>query len=314
MTPLEKSIIRAVVYFDLLDYPLTATEIWKYLYKPDVPSQERTLEHICTALEASPALKQCLSRREGFYCLRGREGLIPERKERNLRADRQMRKAVRLVKIFRWLPSIKMIAIASSLPLGNVKRTSDIDLFIIAKKDQIWWTRLLTVGFVKFFRLRPKGAITSNRFCLSFFITEDALDIGSAAFSADDLAFHYYVQTFMPLYDPDGLQEKFLQANRWLWSYLPEAEGGNACVLEVARPHWLQTWHRLAEILTWPLFNGFMSDWYCKIQLNILPSQLKSLANIDTRVIISDTMLKFHDKDNRLQLRALWLERLRAYD
>jgi hypothetical protein len=50
------------------------------------------------------------------------------------------------------------------------------------------------------------------------------------------------------------------------------------------------------------------------MQLRILPASLKSIANIDSRVIISDTMLKFHDKDTRHALKKKWLEKISAYE
>jgi hypothetical protein len=47
--------------------------------------------------------------------------------------------------------------------------------------------------------------------------------------------------------------------------------------------------------------------------LRILPERLKTMANIDSRVIISDQMLKFHDKDNRHEILKKWRERSMRY-
>lgn len=311
--PLETSILRTVAYFDLLDYPLTSTEIWKHLYHPDLSAEQRTLADVVAALKDSAALAGHLILVDGFYCLAGRQALIPWRQERNKRADYQMMKARRLVTILRFFPSFRMIAVASSLPLGNVKKDSDIDLFIIAKKDQIWWTRFLAVGLLKFLSQRPTARTRSGRFCLSFFITEDALDISSAALGADDIAYYYYVQSFMPLYDPDGLYDRFLEANAWIQRYLPQAAIGSSSTMEVSRPAWLDPWHGFFESLTGLISTGFLSDWYCRLQLSVLPDNLKSLANVDSRVIISDQILKFHDKDNRASLRRRWQERIKQY-
>ena len=313
MNQLDKAIIRTMAYFDMLDYPLTAFEIWKYLYRPELPTHARTIQQVADALEDSPELRQLIARVEGFYCLNGRESIVAMRKVRNLAVDRQLRKVVRMVQWLRLFPSIRMIAIASSLSWGNVKETSDIDLFIIARQGQVWQARLWAAGFLKLLRKRPQEGKTRDRYCLSFFITEDNLDVESAAVSPDDIGFQYYVASFMPVYDPDGLYGQFRSANHWLQKLLPNTFG-DRLIVEVGAPPALHAWHRFFSAILHPFFNGRFQDWYCNMQLRIMPERLKSIANIDKRVIISDTMLKFHDKDNRVSLRKQWLEKIHQYE
>ncbi len=312
-TALEASLLKTLAYFDMFEYPLTATELWKYLYHPELPAAERSLSRVIEALEQSERLRSQISVVEGFYCLKGREALIAERKRRNDRVDHQMRKAVRMVTWLRWFPWIRMIALISSLPMGNVKASSDIDLFIVAKKQYIWLTRLCAAGFLKVLRQRPDGDVSKDRFCLSFFVTEDALDLEPVSFGPDDIVFQYYVASILPIYDPDGLYSDLLKANRWLAKYLPNAQFEQQFVHEVFCPEWLWKVQSCIEFITWPFFNGYFDEWYCNLQLRILPERLKSIANIDSRVIISDQMLKFHDKDNRHEVVKKWHEHIRAY-
>lgn len=308
--PLEQAILRTVLYFDIFEYPLTATEIWKYLYRPELPESERDLMTIIEVLQRSDYLRERLTLVEGFYCRRGRESIIPERKRKNDRVDHQMRKTLRMVRWLRIFPWVRMIGIISSLPLGNVKQGSDIDLFIVAKKDTIWLTRLWVAGFLKILRQRPDTKEKKDRFCLSFFVTEDALDVSRASFGHDDIVFQYYILSIMPLYDPTRIYERFLEANAWLKKYVPNGFFPQIPVKQVGRPRWLALLHWFIDSATWPFFNGRLSDWYCNLQLRILPQNLKAIANIDTRVIISDQMLKFHDKDNRHQILKEWHERI----
>ncbi|MBI4090530.1 MAG: hypothetical protein HY422_00735 [Candidatus Komeilibacteria bacterium] len=311
---LEKSILRTIVFFDLLNYPLTSTEVWRWLYRPAVPTQERTLGKVADALEHSEALSNHIGRVEGFYHLKGRESIVPERKRRNNRVDHQMRKTVRMTKLLRCVPWVRMIAAYSSLAIGNVKETSDIDLLIVARKNTIWLTRFFTVGILKILRKRPDARTTQDRFCLSFFITDDALNVERGAFGADDIGYQYYMLILLPIYDPDKLLPKFRRANPWLAQTFPNSPEADTFTFPVARPVWLLALHRSIDIITWPFFNGIFSDWYCNMQLRILPEKLKSIANIDSRVIISDTMLKFHDKDTRHELRKKWLEKCASYE
>ena len=313
LNTLEKSIIKTLAYFDLFEYPLTATEVWKWLYRPEVSEEERSLFHIIKTLDTSTELQKYITLCEGFYCLQGCAHTIRERKRRNNRVDHQLRKTMRIVKLLRFIPSIRMIAIASSLPIGNVKETSDIDLFIITRRNQIWKTRLFASGSLKLLRQRPDKERTRDRFCLSFFVSDDKLNIEKAAFGNDDIVFQYYVQSFAPVYDPDKLYTKFFQENSWIAKHLPNAYFEQRLVNEVDRPLWLLFWHYFFNVITWPFFNGRMSDWYCNLQLKIMPESLKSIANIDSRVVISDQMLKFHDKDNRHEIHRMWLERTKQY-
>ncbi|MEK7584295.1 MAG: nucleotidyltransferase domain-containing protein [Patescibacteria group bacterium] len=314
LTKLEKAIVRTIAYFDILEYPLTQTEVWKWLHRPELTENERSLSKVREALEQSRALAEVLSLTEAFYTLRGREHLVPVRKMRNLNVDRQIQKVVRMTKLMRLIPSVKMIAIYSSLAIGNVKEQSDIDLFIVAKKNQIWWTRFLIVGLLKLLRQRPTAQVTRDKLCLSFYVTEDNLDISAASFGHDDIAYRYYVANFIPVYDPDHIYETFLRKNAWWERDLPNAYFPQQLLQEVARPAWLVLWHRLFEWVSWPLAEGPLSDWCCNLQLRIMPSHLKALANIDVRVIISDRMLKFHNKDTRVQQRKAWLDRIAAYE
>lgn len=314
LPPLEKSIFRTILYFDIHDYPLTAWEVWKWLYKPEGEEHERTLEHVEAALESSEVLQDHIERTEGFYHLIGRSELVPERKKRNNRVHRQLKKTERMVKLLRLFPSIRMIAIASSLATGNVHMSSDIDLVIVSKKNEIWLARLFAAGFLKLLKQRPSMRVTRDRFCLSFFVSEESLKIEHASFGSDDIVFHYYVNSFTPIYDPYGIHERMLKENIWLARYLPHAHVAHRLIHEVDLPQWIRWWHRIFEFVTYPLFHGFMSEWYRRFQLSILPPTLKSLANIDSRVIISDTMLKFHTKDNRRDLLKLWSERAARYE
>lgn len=207
-----------------------------------------------------------------------------------------------------------MVAIASSLSIGNVKRNSDIDLFIITRKNKLWSARLFTAGSLKLLRQRPDEKTTRDRICLTFFISEDALNIECGSYGDEDIVYHYYIQSFAPLYDPDGLYGEFIKQNKWIERFIPNAYFEQRLLHELGIPPILRLWHSLFSFVTWPLFHGPWSDWQKSLQMRILPNRLKSIANIDSRVIISDQMLKFHAQDNRHELYKKWSESMNAYE
>src|SRR2546427_10063583 len=69
----EQAVLRTVAYADVFDYPLHALEVHRYLH-----GIAATVE----ATEAALAKCSALSRRDGFYTLRGRESLVAVRNRR----------------------------------------------------------------------------------------------------------------------------------------------------------------------------------------------------------------------------------------
>ena len=76
-----------------------------------------------------------------------------------------------MAKIFNFLPFVEMIAICNSLAFANSHDNSDIDFFIIGKKNRLWLDQLLSVAIIKFLNLRPKPNNTKNKICLHFFLS-----------------------------------------------------------------------------------------------------------------------------------------------
>src|SRR6266571_5298698 len=71
--------LRTVAYADVFDYPLNALEVHRYLHAT-----------LATVEETEAALATCgaLSRRDGYYTLRGRESLVAVRGRRAASAAR----------------------------------------------------------------------------------------------------------------------------------------------------------------------------------------------------------------------------------
>lgn len=307
MTSLEKAIITTVAYFDLSDYPLTSTEIWRWLWKPE---EVVTLSHIQDLLISSPELAQRLTRVEGFYCLKGREHIVPQRKEANLRADKQMRRLRRYVRLFSLVPSVQTIMITSSLARGNVSEHSDVDLIVIAKRGQIWVTRLFLVAILKLLNKRPRPGHTSDTYCLTFYIADSALNVSGLMMDQDDAVFTYYAEGCIPVFNSSGVYEKFWQANQWIYKLLPHAAWSKATIAQYEPGRLMRWWRWLMAPLFTIISRSPFNDLVIRLQLLVMPEHLKSLANVDTRVVVNDFYLKFHDKDNRRELREHWHKNL----
>jgi len=306
-TDLEKSIIKTLAFFDIFNYPLTELEFFKWLYKPSSPV---SLADIRTTLTKSQWLSDKISQTQGFYSLTGREDIYLSRKTNNNLVEAKFKKVVRLVKVYRFLPFVRMIAICNSLAYSNANRDSDIDLFIISRRNQIWLARFFTIIIIKLLGQRPEAQNRRDTFCLSFFIDEDKLNIESGRLHKEDIYYPYWVSQLLPVYNPDGLYEKFLLANNWYHQYLPQAYANNF-LAEVKETKASSFWGKVIGFILYPPFLGsWLYNFYRRSQVKIIDRNLQKIVNIDTRVIVSETMLKFYPNDRRELFYKKWQGRI----
>ncbi len=306
MTDLEKSIIKTLAFFDIFDYPMTELEIWKWLYKP---GHKIDLSEIRHSLSNSKELKEHISLKEGFYCLKGKEQAYLRRKQNNNFAERKFAKAILITKIFRFIPFIRMVAVCNTLAYSNAREESDIDLFIISKKGKIWLARFFSILLVKFLKIRPKEDKKKDTICLSFFVDESDLDIQSVMIGEKDIYFPYWIQQLMPIYDPDGLYKKFMTANSWYKEYLPNAYNNIFSKMVTEKKISKFASGIFSLIFSPKILNHWLDDFYRVFQIRIIDRNLKSMVNVDTGVIINEQMLKFHVDDRREMFFKQWKEK-----
>lgn len=308
MNDLEKSILKTLAFFDVFSYPLTASEILKWLYKPQ---QKYLLSDIKAILKTSQVLKKELVSKEGFYSFKGRDHIYLRRKQNNNLAERKFCRVVYLARVYRFIPFVRMMAVCNSLGYSNASEKSDIDLFIISRRKTIWLARFFTTLIVKFLYLRPKEDSKKDTFCLSFFIDEKHLDIESSRMGNEDIYYPYWISNLVPVYNPDGLYEKFLKANHWYKKYLPNTYP-NQFSKEVKATILSNLFNHVASfIFNPPFIRRWSYNFYRRLQIRIIDKNLKALINIDTRVIVNEQMLKFYSNDNREFFAKQWKERVR---
>ena len=132
---LGKSILNTVAYFDIFEYPLTAMEIYNWLYgNYGLKTNDYGLKDVQNALDDSQFLKDRLETRNGFYFLKGKSAHVRTRLNRYNIAQEKYKRAELIANIFSYFPFIQFIAVCNSLAYNNVREQSDIDMFIINNK------------------------------------------------------------------------------------------------------------------------------------------------------------------------------------
>ncbi|MBU4347671.1 hypothetical protein KKF23_03930 [Patescibacteria group bacterium] len=335
----NKAIVETVAFFDLFDYPLIESELWRYC------GVECGLEDLKSALSNGGVLGGMIESLDGFYFLAGRREIIKTRQERRGYAQRKIKKAARVSKLFKLIPWIKMIAVGNIIGTDNLKDESDIDLFIITEPERIWLARFFCASFAQLLGLRPKKNNTRDKICLSFFVSEEAMNLEKLMLDGanipptplakggigalKDVYFIYWLTGLKPVYNKTGTYEKFMEANGWIKKYLPNL---NLFVpltpgfpVPGRAPLAASPWLRPASAgkrfrgqarsgagkLGMTVINR-LEQKAKKLQLELLPDNLKKIMNKDTRVVINDKILKLHSNDRREEYRRKWISKIQG--
>ena len=317
---IKGAIVKAVVFFDLFDYPLTLDEIWHSMsVKCELIEVIEALGNIAWKSPLPAFIKGGkVEYKNGFYFLAGRGAIVEERLKRYNFTDRKFKRALLVAKIFKFIPWIKMMAVGNLLGAHNLRDDSDIDFFIIAEDKRIWLTRFFCTGLAKLLRLRPQANNLRDKICLSFYVSEKAMDLSSLMLDnpptplseggqinppyppmfagADnvDIYFLYWLAGLTPLYDTGGVYYKLIKANQWLGAYLPNWRPVSQVAWRQVKPLASSFYRDIID-----LFIGGLEPQAMALQLKLLPAQLKNLMNQDNRVVVNNKAIKLHANDRR---------------
>ena len=288
---LRERIIRTVSYFDLFDRPLSRAEIFDLLYGKDAAREAAAVNDAITALAGAGKIKEA----GGLVFLFDRDpGLATLRVQRRQIAARKLRRARRWAGFFSALPGVRLVGIGNTLAYQNAKDESDIDFFIVTAPGMIWRTRFFCAAAAALFDLRPRAGNNRDKLCLSFFVTERALDLSSLKRGAEDVYMDYWIRLMMPLAGSAEARNRYRRAN----GLPPDAApiGGS----------------HLWRFLLFPvacLPGAFMKGW----QLRHFPAVLRAAAaRHDGSVVVTDDILKFHVTDRRADIYEKWKKRVNS--
>lgn len=221
---LSKNILSTIVYYDCLDYPMTAFEVWKYLLtipnfqfpitNENENSRKHSLLEIIEELEKDD-LKKFTEEYRGFYFLKGQSGLVERRLENNKISEEKLKIIRKVVWFLRFVPFMRMAAITGRVAMKNAEKSSDLDLLIVLKHGRIFTGRILTTFLVHILGKRRYGKKIKDRICLNYFITTKSLEISNQdLFSSSEYFFARPVFGFKVF-------RKFQIKNSWIKNYRP---------------------------------------------------------------------------------------------
>jgi len=296
MTAIQPTVIAPLVYYDLLDRPLTAIEIFKYLQAPGPEISFFSLrEHLKNT--------KLISEQNGLYFLPGRQGLFEARQKKLKLAQLKWKKLKTFGHYLALSPFLRLVAVTGSLTAYNSRVASDFDLFIVLERNRLWLGRLLLTGLVTFFGWRRHGQITQDRLCLNCYLAEKNLEITAAIKPRDWHAAQEYGRLTPLLEINNGLYENFTRQNPWLADFLKNYPWPNGASNHKVIPPAAYSFFRRS--LEW-LFGGAIGDGLERLtgawQKKRIDRKREGEEPLRDQIFVSDHCLMFHprSKSDRL--------------
>jgi predicted nucleotidyltransferase len=200
----KESILRALAYYDLFAYPLTAKEI--HLGLNVFAESSKVIGELQKMEQEGLVFKF-----DGFYSLRNDLSIITKRKIANEKAQDQLTLAYQKAKFISRFPFIRGICISGSLSKNYADEKSDLDFFIITHPGRLWIARTMFVLIRKIFIAKKNY----KNYCLNYFLAEDKLTLEERnLFTATELT------TLIPVFGFNNYHN-LMKANPWISDFLP---------------------------------------------------------------------------------------------
>jgi hypothetical protein len=201
---IHADILSTLTYFDMFNYPLKKGEV--FLFLPN-HHDYLTFENAMSDLLS----KSLVYKIPDFYSLRNSHDLSYRRKQGNKKAKEVMVTAEKVARFLSKFPYVRGVGVSGSLSKQFADEQSDVDFFIITKKNRLWIARTLMHCFKKLTFLVNK----QDFFCMNYYIDEAKLEIiEKNVYTATEVA------TLIPLQGYETFI-KFYAANGWIRKFLP---------------------------------------------------------------------------------------------
>jgi hypothetical protein len=208
------------------------------------------------------------------------------------------------------VPFVKMIAVCNSLAFSTATFESDIDLFIIAKKNRVYTAHFFANSFLRLFGIRTYGEKKAGQFCLSFFIDESSLNLSKFAIK-NDYYLAYWIYKLAPIADR-GILGEFENKNKCILSILGKI-GFKIDRSKIKKSVGSTVFRKLFEILLFKPIGCFFEMIFRKIEMKRIKNRVKirKCVGDPSGIFVSDNIIKLHNEDRRLKYRDAYLKLIR---
>jgi len=202
---LAHELLKALLYFDIFHFPLTAKEIKRFC------GTNTTLEEVESELGFFEKLGYLQRKGEFYSCSKEDINILVDRRIKgSLRAIQMLKKAVKYSTIISYFPFVRGVYLSGSLSKSYADKDSDVDYFIITEPGRLWLSRMMLALFKRLFLFN-----SHKYFCINYFIDSNSLEIQEKnIFTATEL-------TTLLTTCNTGLYRKLMQSNAWVKDFFP---------------------------------------------------------------------------------------------
>jgi hypothetical protein len=242
---LRSSILKAIAYFDLFNYPLAIEDILFFL--------DTEVEDYPVKRELDALVKEgCLFRTGPYYSLQNDPALADRRNLSHKRADALIPIAERGARLLFQFPFVRGVFISGSLSKHCAEEKEDVDYFIVTSANRLWIARTFMHLFKKLTYLLGH----QHRYCLNYYVDEEALEIREKnIFTATELI------TLIAASGNGGIIS-FFKANEWTTRFYPRYHRRNRVSLGTPRSSLLK---RTCERLLNNRIGDRLDDYFRKV-------------------------------------------------
>ena len=289
---ITEAVYATICWFDVFEQPVSSEEVQRYLF-----FQKANLAEVKKTLKRDKRIGSSF----GFYFLKGKNALVVKRCQRQYRAGKLWQRVLAKRQLFKRIPFLKLVAVGNTLAMGWPGKKSDIDLLVVTNKEHLFTARIFLTFWLHVLRLRRHRKKITNRFCLSFFLTDKNLDLKELALKPQDPYLAFWVATLTPVWG--NYSDKLFEANKWLKKYFPNFQK-NVSKKKANKKTWLE---KLLQGQLGGLLEKQLKNW----QLRRARQKQKTRKEASA-VVISENILKFHEKDRRREFLQAWQARLKT--
>jgi hypothetical protein len=284
----NREILKALLYFDIFNYPLTENEIYQNL------AIDCEIEKFTACLNS--LIEQGILRRiDGFILhVDANQENIQHRLNGNRQAEEMLPLAFKYSKKIAWFPFVESVCLSGSLSKNYYDQKSDIDYFIVSSPNRLWVCRTFLVLYIK---LLPKKE--KKFWCVNYFISSESLAIPDEnQFVATELAYLIPTVNYK-------IYQRILENNLWYKKLFP-----NKIIFRHDKSYEKQS--GLFKIFIETLLNGKMGDivddLLFKITLKRWQKKYPDMSNedFDLQYRTRKHSCKRHSKGFQNKVLSLW--------
>jgi hypothetical protein len=200
---LSNAILQTAAYADVFDFPLTSTEVHRYLIGIHTAREE--VDQILVG-------GKLLSRIGDYYSLPRREHLVQVRGRRERISARLWPTAAAYARLIARLPFVRMVAVTGALAVNNADKGDDIDFLIVTEPGRLWFCRGLVL------MIRRLAALQGVTLCPNYLVS-----LRTLKFADRTLYTAHEIAQMVPLAGLD-VYDQIRKQNAWVASFLPNAD------------------------------------------------------------------------------------------